>query len=431
MCSEGHVPESWFPEMATLARQNRVVVTGLGVLAANGIGKAAFWDSLLHGRSGIGPITLFDTSKMPCKIAGEVRDFDPSFYIDRRLKPQRMSRCTQLALSATQMAITDAGLDIDRLRLVRDLPLVLGVSSSAVDVLENHARMVAKKGADHGLPHSTYAFMPHAPANTIAYALGLQAQPVTLSTACAAGLDAVATAYGLVRSGKTDIALAGGADAPITYLCFASFVAAGLVSTREQPPEKASRPFDLDRDCGVIAEGAAVVVLENLDHALARGARPYLAISGCSMNMDADPTQPGCGLAGTMTGALQNAGCTPRDIDYVCAHGPGHPVIDTLETEAIKRALGDRAYCIPVTSIKGSTGNALAASGPQQLVACSLVFREGKVPPTTNYKKPDPACDLDYVAAKPRTARPACAVINSHGLGGRNCSIVVQRTQEP
>ncbi len=413
--------------MAKLARQNKVVVTGLGVLAANGIGKSAFWSSLLAGKSGIGHITLFDAADFPCKIAGEIKDFDPAKFIDRHMKPQRMGRFTQLALTATQMAVEDAGLNLAMLKLIPNFPLILGVSSSAVDILEQHAKQVQKRGVANGVPYSTYSFMPHAAASTISSCLGLPSQPITVSTACAAGLDAVALAYSHIRAGRADIAIAGGADAPITPLCFASFAAAGLVSTRNQQPQKASRPFDLDRDSGVISEGAGVLVLENLEHALSRGAEPYLEIAGYGMNADADPEKPGAGLGETMRLALANSGRRTENIDYINAHGPGHPVLDRIETEMIKQVFGPRAYSIPVSSIKGVTGNPLAAAGPHQLIACSLAFRHELIPPTANCEKADPDCDLDYVPRKARAMRMKTALINSHGLGGRNCSLVVER----
>lgn len=413
--------------MAFLARQNRVVVSGVGILAANGIGKSLFWKTLLAGQSGIGLITLFDSSNTPCKIAGEIKNFDPAKFIDRHMKPNRMGRFTQLALVATQMAIEDAGYDLENLRLIRNLPFVLGVSTSAVDVLEQHVRQIEKRGADGGMPYSTYAFMPHAAVSTITTCLGLNAYPVTVSTACAAGLDAVAMAYSMIRSGKADVAIAGGADAPITRTSFTSFAAAGLVSSRDQDPARASRPFDLDRDSGVISEGSGVVILENLTHALSRGVDPYIEITGYGMNTDSRADTPGCGLDETMQMALANAGRRAEDVDYVCAHGPGHPVLDRVETEMIKKTLGQRAYDVPVSSIKGVTGNPLAAAGPLQLVTCALAFRHGIVPPTANYEKMDPDCDLDYVTGKPRKAHLECALINSHGLGGRNCSLVVQR----
>jgi len=398
------------------------------VLAPNGIGLGSFWQSLLKCKSGIGPITLFDASDLPCNVAGEICDFDPLKYIDRSFKPHRMARFTQFALVATQMAITDAGLTLDDLRRVRNIPLVLGVSTSAMDILERHQEQVKKKGAHMGIPYSTYAFMPHSAASTIASFLQLESHPLTISTACAAGSEAIVSAYNAIRSGRVDIAIAGGADAPITFTAFTSFAAAGLIPHKKLDPKKASRPFDLFRESGVISEGAGIMILENYEHAVARDAKPYLEIIGFGMNADTDPANaPGAGLADTMRMAVANAGIHFHEIDYICAHGPGHPIIDRVETDMIKEVFGTCAYKIPISSIKGVTGNPLAAAGPHQMVTCALALRNNLIPPTANYEHSDPACDLDYVPGKPRMTQLNRILINTHGLGGQNCSTVVQR----
>jgi len=401
------------------------------VIAPNGIGHSAFWSTLLSGKSGIGPITLFDASDLGCNVAGEIRDFDPLKYIDRTFKPHRMARFTQFALVATQMAITDAGMTVAQLRRIRNLPLVLGVSTSAMDILERHQEQVDKKGANAGIPYSTYAFMPHSAAVTISACLQLASHPVTISTACAAGAEAIVSAFSAIRSGRVDVAIAGGSDAPITYTAFTSFAAAGLIAHRKQDARKASRPFDMSRESGVISEGAGVVVLENLEHAIARGAKPYLELTGYGMNADADPVNaPGAGLADTMVMALGNAGVGIDEIDYICAHGPGHPVMDRVETDMIKQVFGRRAYVLPISSIKGVTGNPLAAAGPHQVITCALAFRNDLIPPTANYENHDPDCDLDYVGGKARSVKLNRILINSHGLGGQNCSLVVQRVDQ-
>jgi len=403
------------------------VVTGIGVVAPNGIGKDAFWASLLEGRSGVGPITLFDATDTPCKAAGEVRDFKPTDFIDPAMKPRRMSRCTQLAVAAARLALEDSGLEAAQLARHFPMPLVMGVSTSAPDMWEQHHLQIEKRGAANGPPYIIGAFMPHAAVNAISACLGLQTQPLTMSSACAAGMDAVGAATEQIQSGRADVAMAGGADAPISYTAFTSFAACGLISADVTDPRTASRPFDRRRVCGVISEGAAVVVLENMNHARARGARPYLEIKGYAMNADPDPGLPGSGLAGTMKMALANAGRHAARVDYVNAHGPGHPVLDRVETNMIKAALGQRASRIPVSSIKGHIGNPLAAGGVLQLAACALIIRHRRIPPTANLEEPDPACDLDYVAGRPRAAVLDCVVINSHGLGGRNGSMVVER----
>jgi 3-oxoacyl-[acyl-carrier-protein] synthase II len=417
--------------MSYLARRNRVVVTGLGVLAPNGIGKNAFWESIVTKKSGVGYITLFDTKDLPCKIAGEIKEFDPARYIEARFKAHRMGRLTQFALAAAQMAIADSGFPLPVLRSMPNVPIVLGVGLGAMDIVAEHLEVVQRRGLGRGVPHSMYAGMPHAATSTVATCLGLSTNPITISTACAAGMDAVGTACSIIRSGQADVAVAGGTDAPITFIGFSSFYAAGMVSGREVEPTKASRPFDADRDSGVISEGAGVVILENLEHALARGANVYAEITGCALNMDHEPDVPGGGLESTMRLALANSGKRAEAVKYVSAHGPGHPVLDRVETEMIKRVFGQHAYKIPVSSIKGATGNALAAAALHQLIACALSLQEDLVPPTTNHERPDEGCDLDYVPDEARAGRIPCAMLNTHGLGGRNGTMIVERFEGP
>jgi 3-oxoacyl-[acyl-carrier-protein] synthase II len=249
--------------------------------------------------------------------------------------------------------------------------------------------------------------------------------------ACAAGLDGVAQAVEVIHSGQADIAIAGGADAPVTSLTFACLDKAGLVAAYNERPECASRPFDRDRETGVVSEGAGVLIVENLDHALARGAGIYLEITGYGSQSDLDPTQHGSGLEHAIRLALANACKRPEDIDYICAHGPGHPVLDRAETEMVKRVFGEYSYRIPVSSIKGVTGNPLAAAGPLQLIACACAIRDQLVPPTANLENVDPCCDLDYVPTAPRATRIECALINCHGLGGGNSCMIVERFDSP
>src|SRR5947209_7872262 len=248
-------------------RRNRVVITGMGVLAPNGIGCTEFWESLLAGRSGIGPITLFDASGFKSRIAGEVKNFDPHDYIESELKPKRMARHTQLAFAATMMALQDAALDPDSLQLPSPTPVIIGVSMNAMDVVEKCFESVQNHGPNRASPTTSEASIPSAPANVIADRIGVRANARTVTTACPSGLDALAEAAAMIRSGAAELAIAGGADAPITPLVMASFVANGLSSCRNSEPERASRPFDLDRDTGVISEGAAIFVVENLERA--------------------------------------------------------------------------------------------------------------------------------------------------------------------
>ena len=410
-----------------MIKRNRVVITGIGILAPNGIGVEPFWESLLAGRSGIGPITLFDASEFKSRIAGEVKAFNPSDYIEPELKPRRMARHTQLSYAATMMALKDAGFNLSKLELPSPTPVIIGISTSAIDVIESVHFSLQNNGPNRAPTTSAYASIPQAAANTIADRIGASAHAATVSSACPSGLDAVADAAEMIRSGEAEIAIAGGADAPITPLTMASFIAGGLSSYRNSDPQKASRPFDLERDSGVIAEGAGVFVLEDLERAEARGARAYLEIGGYGKQRDLDSAKPGSGLEDSMTIALANAGRAPSDIDYISAYGPSHPVLDAMEVGAIRKVFRERAYCLPVSSIKGVTGNPLSAAGPFQVTACALSFRDQIIPPTANYEVRDPDCDLDFVPNRPRKAKLNCALVNVRGIGGSASTLVVER----
>lgn len=408
-------------------KRNRVVITGIGILAPNGIGLEAFWESLLAGRSGIGPITLFDANGYKSRIAGEIKNFNPEDYIEPELRPERMARHTQLAYAAAMMALKDAGLDPSNLDLPSPTPVVIGVSTSAIDVIESVYFAMRDKGPNRAPTTSAAASIPQAAANVIADRIGISANAATVSSACPSGVDALADAAAMIRSGEAEIAIAGGADAPITPLTMASFIASGLSSSRNDEPERASRPFDLDRDSGVISEGACVMVLENLERAEARGARLYIEISGYGKQRDLDPQKPACGLEDSMKIALANAHRTTDDVDYICAYGPGHPVLDAAEVDVIKKVFQRRAYEVPVSSIKGVTGNPLAAGGPFQVASCALVIRDQIIVPTANHETADPACDLDFVPKRARKANVNCALVNVRGLGGNASSLVVDR----
>ncbi|MEY2519507.1 MAG: hypothetical protein QOF24_1266 [Verrucomicrobiota bacterium] len=410
-------------------RRNRVVVTGMGILAPNGIGLDAFWSSLVAGRSGIGTITSFDPSAFKSRIAGEVKGFEPLDYIDAKFKPKRMARHTQFAFAAMKMALTDADFDPSKYAVDHPIPVMLGVSTTAMEILEDCFDSLHRKG-----PRSVTAGVvdcqPQAATQMLTMALGISSRATTISSACPSGLDAIASAAAMIRQGEADIAVAGGTDATITPLSMASFAAAGLSSTRNLDPERASRPFDQLRDSGVISEGAGMVILENYETAIARGATPYMEITGYGTQGDDYANGELFGLGQTMRAALSSAGKTIEDVDYICAYGPGHPALDIVETDMIKRVFGRRAYSIPISSIKGVTGNALSAAGPHQLITCGLCFKYGIIPPTANYEVPDPRCDLDYVTGHFRTRKINTALINVRGLGGGNSSLVVDRVPE-
>jgi 3-oxoacyl-[acyl-carrier-protein] synthase II len=402
----------------------------MGVLAPNGVGLDEFWKSLVEGKSAIGPITLFDARGFRSRIAGEVKNFNPLDYMDARWKPKRMGRHTQLAYAATKLALKDANFDPTNRKLRTLLPVCIGVSTSAFDVIENGFRELhgrGPRGVNAGVVRNC---QPQAAAHLIAEKLGVQTNATTISSACNSGIDAIAAAVSMIRAGDIEIAIAGGADAPLTPLAMASMASAGLSSFANSDPARASRPYDVESDSGVISEGAGILVLENLEHALGRGAKTYLEITGYAAQMDHDPDDPFGGLESTMRGALANASRNVRDIDYICSYGPGHPALDGGEVRMIRRVFGASANRVPVSSIKGVTGNPLAAGGPLQLVTCALAFKHNTIPPTANHETPGVDCDLDFVPGKARKAELNCALINVRGLGGGNSSMIVERITE-
>jgi 3-oxoacyl-[acyl-carrier-protein] synthase II len=409
-----------------MTKRKRVVITGLGVVAPNGIGLETFWQSLLEGRSGIGPITSFDASQHKSRIAGEVKGFDPLDYMDAGWKPKRMARHTQFAYAATQMALKDANFDPKAEKLTSVLPVCIGVSTSAMDILERGFRELEVRGPRGVNPGVVRNCQPQAVTHLIAERLGVATDATTISSACPSGIDAIAAATSLIRSGNADVAIAGGADAHVMPLAMAAFASAGLSSFANGDPVHASRPYDAASDSGVISEGAGVMILENIEYAIGRGADPYLEITGHSAQMD-DADDPFTGLAATMRMALANACRDVNEVDYICSYGPGHPELDASEVRMIHRVFGSIADQVPVSSIKGVTGNPLAAAGPFQVISCALAFKYNKIPPTANHECPGFGCDLDFVPRKARKARLNCALINVRGLGGGNSSMVVER----
>ena len=412
-----------------MPKRNRVVITGMGVLAPNGIGLEPFWESLVAGRSGVGPITRFDAANFKSRIAGEVKNFNPDDFIEMKFKPRRMARHTQLAFAATKMALADAKFDPLRERVDHPIPIMLGVSTTAMDILEGGWEDLNRAGPG-AVSAGVCDCQPQAVTQMLALALGISARATTISSACPSGLDAIAAAAAMIRQGEADVAVAGGTDAPITPLSMASFATARLSSTRNGDPVHASRPFDRERDSGVISEGSGIVILEEYESAIARGATPYMEIVGYATQGDDFTNDEVFGLGQTMRGALSSAGKTPEEIDYICAYGPGHPALDIVENDMIKRVFGRHAYGLPISSIKGVTGNPLSAAGPMQVITCGLVFNNNVIPPTANYEVPDPRCDLDYVPGRSRKRRINTALINVRGLGGGNSSLVVQRVPE-
>jgi 3-oxoacyl-[acyl-carrier-protein] synthase II len=396
-------------------------------VAPNGIGKADFWRTLAAGQSGIDWITHFDAAKYPTRIAGIVKDFDLSRFVDGRVRPNRMARHTQLGLAAATLAIKDAALDPKHLASHAPVRLVTGVSTGAVDMIERAKENLIARGPARIAPYIVGASQPHAIACAISGILGVDVRMLTISTACAAGLDAVAQASELIRRGKADLVITGGADSATNALMVAAFCSSGLVpSSNGKDPRGVSRPFDRGRTGGIMAEGACMLILEDSVGAMARGAVPYLEIVGAGDSVDSAGSEPASGLLASMRDALTNACLRPEDVDYVCAHGPSDLIMDRVESAMIRELFGPHAERLPVSSIKGVTGNPLSAAGPLEIAACALAMREGWIPPTANYSDPDPECDLDYVGEGARRAVLRHALINLHGLGGSNSSLVVK-----
>lgn len=409
-----------------VACNNRVVVTGIGLVAPNGIGKDAFWSSLLEGRSGIGPITLFDASQHVCRHAGEVKGFDPRTHLGPDISHKRMARQSQLALAAAFQAVADADLSRGTVVTTLPVPLVLGISSGAIEVFEESMERLLTKGPGRVPSYSVEAGRPHQASSIIARHIPLVSSSATIASACSAGLDAIASAAAIIRGGRAEVVVTGGADAPVNSLMLACLARSRLI-THHDTPAKASCPFSADRNSGVLSEGAGILILESLEHARARGARPYLEITGYATQMDPDLEMPESGLGPTIRTALANARHRPADVDCILAHGPSDRYLDLLETQVIKSVFGAQAYRIPVSSIKGVTGNPFAAAGAFQVAACALMLRDNLIPPTANLDKPDPECDLDYVPLTARRAAPKCILINSHGMGGGNSCLVAER----
>lgn len=407
----------------------RVVITGFGVMAPNGLGREAFWTSLLDGRSGVGLISRFDTDTFRSKIAGEVSGFSLADFMTPRARLCRIARHTQLALAATMDAMKSAGLVSPHdLRMTGErMPVYVGVSSSAMDVIEMSQKRLDAHGPVRMPAHGIEASVPQQTARMIAEEFGIGNETHVISSACVSGMDAIIMAATRIQNNDYDMALAGGTDASLNALPFSCMDKAGLASRCNGSPAKASRPFDRSADSGVISEGAAMVVLESFEHAQARGVEIYCELSGWGVRTD-HPGHMMSGMMPAMSFALANAGRSSRDVELICAHGPGHPLIDRMELDLLCSYFGDDIGRIPVTSIKGSIGNPLAAAGPMQVAATAMALRIGTIPHIHNLE--NPVLDsVDFVRDAPRYQRVNCAVANIHGLGGGNASVVLEQVR--
>jgi len=412
--------------------RKRVVITGIGVVSPIGIGKEEYWEALINGKPGISKITLFDASQFPTQIAGEVKNFQPEKFMDLK-DIKKCGRFTHFAVAAAKLAVKDWGGDIVDEFTPENSGIYMGTATGGMDIFEREHFSLQAKGVKSMSPFGSVGYFPNSPAVEISAQLKCKTAIFTLSTGCNGGIDAIGMAFRDIQRGKKKIALVGGTDASITPLTVGSLCAAGVMSTNNEFPEKASRPFDLKRDGGILSEGAAVFILEDLEYALSKGRRIYGEILGYGSNSKADslyePDEEGIGFVIAMEEALNDAEVSPEEIDYICAHAPSDPLIDVSEVRAIKKVLKERAYAIPVSSIKSMIGNPLASAGPLQLAATLMALNKSIIPPTINYEFPDPECDLDVVPNKARKNEVNVVLINVHAFGGGTSSMVVKKLE--
>ncbi len=424
----------------------RVVVTGLGAVAPNGIGKEAFWSACVAGRTGIKPIRSFDASAHPVRIAGEVADFDPTPFIpaDQRKSLKIMGRATRFAVGAAGLAIRDSGLDLDREDPER-AGVVMGTGIVPLDMAElaplihgacdENGRLQPTRLGQQGhaalFPLWILKYLPNMVATHISLALNLQGPNSTLTTACVAGTQAIGEAFRLVAHGDADIMLAGGADSRIDPLLMLAYLALGALSRADRPADQVSRPFDRLRDGFVLGEGAGVLVLEELEHAKQRDAVIYAEVMGFGSSFDAysvtKPDPEARGAARAIRAALKEGRVDGSEVDYINAHGTSTRLNDQMETVAVKRVFGEGAKALPMSSIKSMIGHLIGAAGAVEAVAMALTLHHGVVPPTINLTNPDPECDLDYVPNAARDLRVRTAVSTSFGFGGQNGALVMRR----
>lgn len=410
----------------------RVVVTGVGLVSPLGVGTRETWESLIAGRSGAGPISRFDTTDFSSRIACEVKGFDPLDYADRR-DARKMDTFIQYGLAASLFAAEDAGLGAP-LENPDRVGVVISSGIGGFETIEREHRKLLEKGPRRISPFFVPAMVVNLAAGWVSIRLGAKGPNSAMATACSAGAHAVGEAFRLVRHGHADVMVAGGAEATITPMCIGGFASMKALSTRNDEPERASRPFDRDRDGFVVGEGAGILILEEREQAMARGATPYAEVIGYGMSGDAfhitAPAEDGGGAVRVMEAALAEAGAVPADVDAVNAHGTSTPLNDRIETAAIRRVFGEHADQLAVSSTKSMTGHLLGGAGGLEAGISCLTLRHQTLPPTINYETPDPDCDLDNV---PNTARPAAVrsvLSNSFGFGGTNVSLLFRHPDE-
>lgn len=413
--------------------KRRVVITGIGVVSPVGIGVEEFWNNLLAGKSGIGPITQFDASEFPVKIAGEVKDFDAVKYVGDKKTVRHMDRNAQFAVAAARMAAEDAKLDMAAEDASR-AGTIIGTGIGGIAMMEETVRKIESRGPGKVSPFAVPMMIANMASAHVSIHFGLEGPVLTDVTACASGTNAIGQAARMIQYGDADVMFAGGTEAAVCPSPMAGFAAMKALSSRDCPPEEASCPFDARRDGFVLGEGSGVLVLEELEHAKARGAHIYAEVAGYGTNGDAyhitAPRPDGTTQLRCMRNALADAGIAPEDVDYINAHGTSTHLNDMCETTAVKELLGSHAYEIPMNSIKSMTGHLLGAAGAVEAVDCVLSMEKSMIHPTINLKERDPECDLDYVTEGPRAVKIDVAMSNSFGFGGHNAVLVLKRWAE-
>ena len=417
--------------MPRFSSPRRVAVTGLGLVSPVGIGNAANWEALLAGRNGVGPITRFDPSPFTCRIAAEVKGFDPSLFIEKK-EIKKMDTFIHYAMGAAHFAMEDSGLPVTDANRER-IAVVVGSGIGGLPLIEKTCREFVESGNNARVisPFFITGLIVNEAAGNISIKYGLKGPNLATVTACTTGAHAVGEAYRKIQYGDADAAIAGGAESVMTPLAVGGFAVMRALSTRNDDPEHASRPWDRGRDGFVIGEGAGLVILEEMEAARKRGAHIYCELAGYGMSGDAyhiaAPSEDGDGPARVMRNALEDAGINPEDVDYINAHGTSTPAGDKVETMAIKMVFGPHARKVAISSTKSMTGHLLGAAGGLESAICALAVENQVMPPTTNYETPDPECDLDYVPNTARSAPIRHALSNSFGFGGTNGCLVFKR----
>lgn len=408
--------------------KHRVVVTGMGVVTALGSDLETFWNSLLEGKSGVSRVEAFDVTDYPTQIAASVKDFNPEAYMEKK-EARRMDRFVQFAVAASKNALEDAKLNVKEQADPDRVGVIVGSGIGGLGTWEEQHTILMEKGVKRVSPFFIPMMIANMASGQVSMTVGARGPNTAAVSACATGTHSIGDAYKIIQRGDADVMICGGAEATIRPIGMAGFCSMRAMSTRNDEPARASRPFDVDRDGFIMGEGAGVLILESLEHALQRGARIYAEMAGYGMGADAhhmtepDPT----GAALCMTRAIRDAEMKPEQIDYINAHGTSTPVGDKSETTAIKSALGEHAYKVAVSSTKSMTGHLLGAAGGVEAVICSLALTHGIIPPTINLENQDPECDLDYVPNVPRQADVQVAMSNSFGFGGHNATILLKK----